>query len=369
MNNKVIFTSNKEVAIVIDIIKTPFLDEMMLRFPYIVQNVFQELDDKSLTNCRNVSDACCDFIDNGKFYLVRKIQDCVSMKEFHQQWKKVLKNIPTESTKKIFVAVEQFVKYDMNRKKLQWSPLHIAAEQGNLEFCKYIIEKTKEHNPKRQDGITAFHMATHNGCQEIWKLIFDDLEDKNPADNKGITPFHTASKKGNFDVCKLIIQNIDNKNPAAHDGCTPLHLATDHGHLEIVRIIVETGVDKNPLFEGKTPLDLVRPRSRYRFYKLLIDNNSQIWQRLIWDIVLSLFLVYLSYMCMFLVWALLELLSCGVALKSTCHMQSLVILSHIIIPLIITVDLFLLAMIWFYLSGCLHKYNLCLAPIIAGYYK
>ena len=369
MNNKVIFTSNKEVAIVIDKIETPFLDEMMLRFPYIVQNVFQELDDKSLTNCRNVSEACCDFIDNGKFYLVRKIQDCVSMNEFLQQWKKVLKNIPTESTKKIFVAVEQFVKNDMNRKKLQWSPLHIAAEQGNLEFCKYIIEKTKEHNPKRQDGITAFHMATHNGCQEIWKLIFDDLEDKNPADNKGITPFHTASKKGNFDVCKLIIQNIDNKNPAAHDGCTPLHLATDHGHLEIVRIIVETGVDKNPLFEGKTPLDLVRPRSRYRFYKLLIDNNSQIWQRLIWDIVLSLFLVYLSYMCMFLVWALLELLSCGVALKSTCHMQSLVILSHIIIPLIITVDLFLLAMIWFYLSGCLHKYNLCLAPIIAGYYK
>ena len=104
MNKKVIFTSNKEVAIVIDNIKTPFLDELMLRFPYIVQDVFQELNDKSLTNFRNVSIACCDFIDNEKFYLVRKIQNCVSMKEFQQQWKKVLKNIPTESTKEIFVA-------------------------------------------------------------------------------------------------------------------------------------------------------------------------------------------------------------------------------------------------------------------------
>jgi hypothetical protein len=104
MNKKVIFTSNKEVAIVIDNIKTPFLDELMLRFQYIVQDVFQELNDKSLTNFRNVSIACCDFIDNEKFYLVRKIQNCVSMKEFQQQWKKVLKNIPTESTKEIFVA-------------------------------------------------------------------------------------------------------------------------------------------------------------------------------------------------------------------------------------------------------------------------
>ena len=370
MNNKVIFTSNKEVAIVIDDIKTRFLDEMMLRFPHIVQDVFQELDDKSLTNCRNVSKACCDFIDNEKLYWVRKIQDFVSMMEFHQQWKKVLKNISTESTKEIFVAVEQFVENDSNRKKLQWSPLHIAAELGDLEFCKCIIDKTKEYNPKRQDGITAFHMATHNGYQEICKLLFDNLDDKNPADNKGITPFHTASKKGHFDVCKLIIQNIDNKNPASHDGCTPLHLATDHGHLEIVRIIVETGVDKSPLFEGKTPLDLVRPRSRYRFYKLLSDNNSQIWLHIFWDIVLSLFLVYMSYVCTFFVWMLFELLYCGVALKKNPWlMKDLVVPAHIILPLTFTIDLFFLAMIWFYLSGCLHKYNLCLAPIIASYYK
>ena len=193
----------------------------------------------------------------------------------------------TESTKEIFVAVEQFVENDLNRKKLQWSPLRFAAEQGNLEFCKYIIEKTKEPNPNRQDGITAFHMATHYGCHEICELIIDNLEEKNPADNKGMTPFYTASEKGHGDVCKLIIDDIDNKNPAALDGCTPLHLATDHGHLEIMKIINETRVNKSSLFEGKTPFDFVRPRSRYRFYKLLIDNISQIWQRIFGDIVLT----------------------------------------------------------------------------------
>ena len=81
MKNKVIFSSKKEVAIVIDDIATSFLDEIMLRFPHIVQDVFKELDNKSLTNCRNVSRACCDFIDDEKFNWVRKIQNYVSTLE------------------------------------------------------------------------------------------------------------------------------------------------------------------------------------------------------------------------------------------------------------------------------------------------
>ena len=81
-NYRDVSMKNKEVANNIGNIKTTFLDEMMLRFPKIVQGVFQELDDKSLTNCRNVSRACCAFVDNEKFYWARKIQSCVSPSEF-----------------------------------------------------------------------------------------------------------------------------------------------------------------------------------------------------------------------------------------------------------------------------------------------
>ena len=166
-----IFTSNKEVTVVIGSIKTPFLDEMMLRFPHIVQDVLEELDNKSLTNCRNVSRIFCHFIDNEKFYSVRKIQGGVRMTEFQLQWDKVFKNIPTQVAKEISVTVEHFFQYDWYRKKLQWSPLHIAAEQGQLELCKFIIGKTKDANPRRKDGITAIHMATFKGYQEICELL------------------------------------------------------------------------------------------------------------------------------------------------------------------------------------------------------
>ena len=309
--NKVIFTSKKEVAIVIDNIKTQFLDEMMLRFPHIAQAVFEELDNKSLKKCRIASRTCCDFIDKQKFYWIRKIQNCVDMKKYQQQWNKVLKSTPTEDVKEMFeglnihwnmiltgkygkskssplhiIAVQR---YDAKWAPSQWSPLHIAAEQGNLEFSKYIIEKTNDPNPKGEYGTTALHLASHNGHQKICKLIIDNLEDKNPVDNGGMTPLHIASEMGHFDICNLLIQNIDDKNPSAPDGCTPLHLAMIHGHLEIVRLILETGVNKSPHFNGKTPLDVVRPKCRYRFYPLLINNISQFWYCFFGDVALTFF--------------------------------------------------------------------------------
>jgi hypothetical protein len=376
MKNKVIFTSKKEVAIFIEDIENTFLDEMMLRFPHIAQDVFKELDNESLKNCRNMSRAFCDFIDNEKFYWIRKIQNYVSMMIFLKQWQKVLRNTPTENIKKIFVTVKQFVEYDccyyLYRWNLQWSPLHIAAAQGHLELCKYIIEKTNNPNPKKRSGLTAFHMAASSGCQEICELIIEHLEDKNPVDNKGMTPFHIASEKGHFDVCNLIIQNIDNKNPAALDGCTPLHLATDHGHLEIVRLIVKTGVDKSPLFKGKTPLELVRPRSRYRFYPLLIENIPQFWYRFAFDIVITFGLFLRDFLFVFFFWVLILMVVISILLAGGVEkIPQFLAISIITVPG--TIALLIVVISWVYLSGCIHKYikkhNFCFETYFADMYE
>ena len=89
--------------------------------------------------------------------------------------------------------------------------------------------------------------------------------------------------------------------------------------------------------------------------------------------LLSLFLFLMSYVCMLFVWMLFELIFCGVALKNTCRVQDSIIPKHIIFPLIFTIDLFLFAMTWVYLSGCIHKhliqYNFCFAPLIIYFYK
>ena len=174
MEIKVISTANEEVIIAngrTKTGKTQFLEEMMLRFPHIVRDIFKKVDNKSLTNFRNVSRVYCDFIDYEFFHSVRKIQGRECMTEFQQQWDKVLKNIPTQVRKEIFGTFEKKFQYDWYRKKLLWSPLYIAVETCQHELCKFMIERIKDANPMRKDGITEIHMATFAGLQENCELL------------------------------------------------------------------------------------------------------------------------------------------------------------------------------------------------------
>ena len=261
-----------EVAIDIDGCEDSVIDGIILRFPDVTQDIFKELNDETLTTCRNMSRLWCDYLDNQKFYWVRMIQRYRNnMKNAYHQWKKVLKNTPVAIVQEISVSTQQFFKDDTSRIMSQWSPLHVAVGQDNFELCKYIFEKTENSEPRIQNHWTVLHMAAEMGHEEIYKFLMNNLGDKNPPDSNGMTPFHYAAEGGLANVCRLVIENIDNKNPVALNGSTPLHLASKKGHLEIVRLIVETGVDKNCLFNGKTPLDLVNETSfrSFTFYKLL----------------------------------------------------------------------------------------------------
>ena len=281
-----------ELAIEIDGVEASVIDGFILRFPDVARDIFKELNNESLTTCRSVSSFWCDYLDDQKFCWVRMIlRYRKNMKNAYQQWKKVFKNTPVEVAKEISVSTQQFFKssflhFDISRIEFHWSPLHIAAGQGNLNLCKHIFEKTKNTQPRIKYEWTALHMAAKLGHEEICEFLIDNLEDRNPSDQKGVTPFHYATERGLTNVCRLIIENIDDKNPAAPSGCTPLHIAAKNGHLEIVQLIVETGVDKSSLFDGKTALDLVRESNNKSawfisnntgtFYRLLSKDNIQL---------------------------------------------------------------------------------------------
>ena len=143
------------------------------------------------------------------------------------------------------------------------TPLHKAAELGNLEVCKLIVGQTQDISQRtRLLGYTPLHDAAGNqnrNRMEIFKLIFDNVEDKEPKDNNGRTPLHHAAKYGHLEVCKLIIGEIEDKNPTDTAGWTPLHCAAQNGYEEIYNLIASQVVDKNPrASDGTTPEFLMR---------------------------------------------------------------------------------------------------------------
>ena len=52
------------------------------------------------------------------------------------------------------------------------TPLHDAAENGNIQICQLIMKNAKDKNPKDNNGKTPFHLAAENGHMELCR-IFD----------------------------------------------------------------------------------------------------------------------------------------------------------------------------------------------------
>ena len=53
-----------------------------------------------------------------------------------------------------------------------YTPLHMAAQRGNLSICKLITNTNSDQNPKTVDGLTPFHAAAQNGHFEVCKWFF-----------------------------------------------------------------------------------------------------------------------------------------------------------------------------------------------------
>ena len=130
----------------------------------------------------------------------------------------------------------------------------MATLCGNLQFCKYIIEKTGDANPLREDGFNPLYFAAQYGYLEIYEFLTINLLDKNPPTSCCRIPFHFAAQSGHLEVCEIIMKDVD-KNLKPLDRVTPLHIAAEMGQLEVYLLVIKEVADKDPRnCEGKTLL-------------------------------------------------------------------------------------------------------------------
>lgn len=76
-----------------------------------------------------------------------------------------------------------------------WTPLHVAAERGNTEVVKLLLEAKADIDPKDDDGKTPLHWAVHSGRSEAVKVLIEAGADINARDNDGNTPLDIAIQR------------------------------------------------------------------------------------------------------------------------------------------------------------------------------
>ena len=205
------------------------MDELSLRFPHVFQQIVDNLEDKSITNCREVSSLWYFSIDNQRTPWIRGIKKYIQCSNPMQKlWKKVLYRTRVATVKELACAVHEYYTKPPNRniskKKCdRLTPLHFAGMTGNLDIFLKVIGKVKKINPKNIDGQTPLHMAAKNGHISVCKFIIKNVKNKNPKCKKGLPPLHQSAENGHLDLCQLIMNNVDDKNPKDEFGITPLH--------------------------------------------------------------------------------------------------------------------------------------------------
>ena len=251
------------------------MDQHLTRFPLVGQDIFKQLDDKTLANCKNVSKFLCNFLNNCNLLWQRRIRKLTQNQvEFSNHWKLATEKTPIDILQKLAIVVEEFFTLYPEEFDPQLSPLHIVGAQNSLSLYNKIFERIGLINPAcTKDGRTPLLFASDSGHLEIVKYISDHLEQKNPAKNDGWTPLHAASQEGHLDIAKYIAGHLENKNPTAHDGETTLHSAADNGHEEICKLIIDSVMYKNPMdAEGATPLHYASENGHKKICKLIIDS-------------------------------------------------------------------------------------------------
>ena len=297
------------------------IKNVLLRFPHLGQQIFQILDNQDLNKCLKVSRYCKTFIEDQKFFWIRRIVQMTNIdiidigrgvKSFRnlcgqdvtRRWaarrrflicrNHFLENLLKKSNRKDIQEMHTVSK-SKQQKSQHSNVFYFALLCGQTEILKKLFNSsTFEDHIKRAMKQTILYHAAERGQMEIVQFI---IESQNPANPRGIyyslnhgfcdcsngnTPLHIAAENGQLSICQLIITYLTDKNPRGYryngrpDRRSPLDLAALNGHLDVFKLFFENNDDeKNPKNEfclGETPLHLAAEKGHFNICNFIIQK-------------------------------------------------------------------------------------------------
>lgn len=99
-------------------------------------------------------------------------------------------------------------KADVNaRAEYRQTPLHFAAERGNMVAVKLLIERGADVNAQQRDRKTPLHLAASNGYVEVVKMLVENKADVKAKDLYKNTPLMCAVVAKHKDVETFLRQH------------------------------------------------------------------------------------------------------------------------------------------------------------------
>ena len=339
----------------------------------IVETIFSKLDPLSLAQCRLVSKAWRALIDNRRSLLVHQLRTLKRKKlkypdakswyklrrvvqaerkwsvielfpEFKQAFLDLERNANESELQIVVVTIRDYVKVGRihigrlelslsnNSKRISISPMHQAITNGNQEFIRIFMKRTKFdfQSPMQYNGLrlttclglsvhnqnivqlflkyghekglnlnlpgikgrTALHYACLHGPLDVVKLFLEHIPKEhlevNTMDKEGSTPFHLACYGNQLETVQLLLElskHLDiNINARNRNGLTPLHFAAKCGHDKVVKVLLEASLELETNvnafvnafdLNGKTPFTMACIYGHFQVVKLMIEESRK----------------------------------------------------------------------------------------------
>ena len=273
------------------------MEHMCLRIPHILEQVNELLDDKNLVNCKEASRVMNFIIDtqkSGKFISTRMIQSYVrNPEEVAKNWRIIIQKLPNEKLSEFATLVKDFYKYFPSRFEENWEPMHIVADCGHLEFCRFIAKVSTTKSYK----FSPLLLSAQAGHIEVSRFLYEEIEDKShKRSTDQLSAQHLAAKNGHLEVYMFLHKNSNEINPSMQERITPLHLAAQYGHFDVSKYICDNTVHVGPETNDQlTPLSLAIHRGHFKIARLLFERDA-------WNIGMELLLIFCLFFFPLSVW-------------------------------------------------------------------
>eukprot|EP00581_Thalassiosira_minuscula_P019166 CAMPEP_0183734700 /NCGR_PEP_ID=MMETSP0737-20130205/44567_1 /TAXON_ID=385413 /ORGANISM="Thalassiosira miniscula, Strain CCMP1093" /LENGTH=607 /DNA_ID=CAMNT_0025968265 /DNA_START=54 /DNA_END=1877 /DNA_ORIENTATION=- len=157
-----------------------------------------------------------------------------------------------EAVKQIVFERGQLVNFrDYDRR----TPLHIAASEGHLTICQFLVSEGARVNRSDRWGgspLDDAHRHRHLDCVQFLETMGGTFGSSSQATN-----FIAAASEGDMEEVATLLRlgNVD-VNGGDYDRRTALHLAAGNGHDRIIEFLCEAGANVNVVDRwGGKPLD------------------------------------------------------------------------------------------------------------------
>jgi hypothetical protein len=160
------------------------------------------------------------------------------------------------------------------------SALFRAAQNGDIETVKWLIEHGASFKDPRNDGISPLHISAYNGHSKVIELLLDFGDECNKAEPvDGGTALYMAAQNGHFEAVKHLLAHKAKINKTVHSGTTALYIAIQNDHDEVINLLLRLGADVNKnSINGPNPIMLAVCLEKTKIVRLLLEAGVNIYK-------------------------------------------------------------------------------------------